>query len=63
MNDYTQDYLNIIGKMTPDELMKLNPMLSQSVQILIEACKETFTGKLALIMWDEVRGKSPSEAV
>lgn len=59
MNNYTQDYLNnIISKMTPDEFLKLNPMLSYAVGILIKACKETTAGYCALRDWDEVRGKN-----
>lgn len=55
MNDYTQDYLAVIGKMTPNELLALNPMLNYCVSILINGCKDSTKCRAALIEWDLLR--------
>lgn len=53
-----EELSSIIGNMTPDELLNLNPMLSTGVRILINACKESAAGRHALDNWDKLRGNT-----
>ena len=59
----TEIITTIISNMTPDELLKLNPMLSTSVQFLINACKESASGRHALDNWDKLRGNIPKISI
>lgn len=39
-----------------DELMRINPLMAGCAGILIEACKKSEEGRIALAQWDKYRG-------
>ena len=56
----TQDPPNPIYHLSPDDIMRLSPALVSCVLILIEACRHTTEGRIALDKWDEYRVKAPN---
>ena len=49
-----------VGRLSPDDLMRLNPNMAACAGFLIEACKKTSDGRKALSMWDRYRGMRPN---
>lgn len=52
-----------VGRLSPDDLMRLNPNMAACAGFLIEACKKTSDGRKALSMWDRYRGMRPTSNI
>ena len=42
---------------SPDEAIRRNRKLAAAIDILIDGCRESHSGREALKLWDSVRGK------
>ena len=50
-----------VSRLSPDEVMRLNPQMAACVSFLIDVCKKTAEGREALAMWDKYRGVAANE--
>ena len=60
MNDIPRS-TEVVELMSPDEIMRRNPYMAKCASTLIEACKKSHEGRMALIVWDKARGRAPGQ--